>query len=275
MSDLDAKLQRRIQRYGWDKSAAHYERYWAEHLAPVQRRLLELAALRPGTRVLDVASGPGLVTFPAADAVGPTGAVLGTDLSEAMVLRGRETAQERGLTNARFERMDAEALALADSSFDVALCSLGLMYVPDPERAIAEMHRLLVPGGRLVASVWGRRDHCGWAAIFPIVDARVESQVCPLFFRLGTGETLATALQQAGFQDVEMERLPTTLHFTSAEEACGAAFRGGPVALAYARFDQSTRDAVHREYLDSLARYQDGGGYAVPGEFVLASGVRR
>ena len=104
------------------------------------------------------------------------------------------------MPNVRFERMDAEELRFPESSFDVILCALGLMYVPDPEKAVREFHRVLRPSGRAVAAVWGQRSKCGWAEIFPIVDARVQSDVCPMFFRLGTGESLRRAFAAAGFE---------------------------------------------------------------------------
>jgi SAM-dependent methyltransferase len=166
--------------------------------------------------------------------------------------------------------MDAERLDLPDASFDVVLSSLGLMYIPDTSRAIAEMRRVLKPGGRAVAAVWGARNHCGWADIFPIVDARVKSEVCPLFFRLGTGDALALELAAGGFTTVRSERLTMPLRYETPEEACGAAFAGGPVALAYARFTDDVREQVHAEYLESIVPYRDGAGYSVPGEFVLA-----
>ena len=70
---------------------------------------------------------------------------------------------------------------------------------------------------------------------------------------------------------IRLERLQTTLHYRSGEDALGAVFRGGPVALAYSRFDDATRRAVHAEYLESIAAYRAGGGYRVPGEFVVAA----
>lgn len=267
---MDPRLQRRIQRYGWDKAAHQYERSWQAQLAPAQARLLSLAALRPGERVLDVACGTGLVTTAAAEAVGPSGAVVGVDLSEAMVDLARTQAQDA--RHVRFARMDAEALDLSDAAFDVAVCGLGLMYVPDAAKAVSEMARVVVAGGRIVAAVWGARQRCGWAELFPIVDAQVRSEVCPLFFALGTAGRLASLYRETGLVDVLTERLETRLRWASANEACGAAFAGGPVALAYSRFDEATRDSVRRAYLESIEPWRDGDGYAIPGEFVIVCG---
>jgi ubiquinone/menaquinone biosynthesis C-methylase UbiE len=92
---MDAKLQRRVQRYGWDKAAESYERFWQAQLTPAQYRLIEMAALQPGEHVIDIACGTGLVTFRAADLVGPSGAVLATDISEVMAAAVREDAARR------------------------------------------------------------------------------------------------------------------------------------------------------------------------------------
>jgi SAM-dependent methyltransferase len=272
---MDAKLQRRVQRYGWDKAEAHYERFWQAQLAPAQERLLELAALQPGMRVLDVACGTGLVTFRAAALVGSSGAVTATDISDAMVTHVAAEPVRPGSAPIAARRMDAEALDFPDGSFDAALCALGLMYVPDPVAALREMRRVLSPGGRAAAAVWGARARCGWAAIFPIVESRVQSDVCPMFFALGTGDRLRHAFADAGFADVTLDRLSSLLHYASADEACGAAFAGGPVALAYSRFDGATRASAHAEYLTSIAPWRSGDSYDVPGEFVVAAGVAR
>jgi ubiquinone/menaquinone biosynthesis C-methylase UbiE len=271
---MDAKLQRRIQRYGWDKAVDVYERHWQQQLAPAQTRLLEMAALRLGERVLDVACGTGLVTCRAARQVGEHGTVVGVDVAGQMVAYAQQAATNQRLPQVTWARMDAEELLFPEGTFDVALCALGLMYVPHPVKALQEMHRVLQPGGRAVAAVWGRRDRCGWADIFPIVDARVTTEVCPLFFHLGTHDMLAQTFAAAGFKHMVSDRLSTTLAYASPEEACGAAFAGGPVALAYSRFDALTRAEVHAEYLASIAPYRIGNRYEVPGEFVIVSGQR-
>jgi hypothetical protein len=94
-----------------------------------------------------------------------------------------------------------------------------------------------------------------------------------MFFALGTGDRLRDAFIEAGFAEVAGHRLSSILHYDSAEEACGAAFAGGPVALAYSHFDAGTREGAHAEYLDSIAPWRAADGYDVPGEFVVAAGV--
>lgn len=103
----------------------------------------------------------------------------------------------------------------------------------------------------------------------------MQSEVCPLFFGLGTGDELSRTFSEAGFEGVRTERLSTALRYASEEEALGAAFAGGPVAMAYSRFEPAVKDELHAEYLASIARYRSGAGYAIPGEFVIVRGDTR
>lgn len=270
---MEKKLQLRVQRYGWDRASRAYDRGWRRQLAPAHARVLEMAELEPGDHVLEVACGTGLVTVGAAEAVGPEGRVEAVDLSEEMVVATEERVALRGLSEVvDTRRMNAERLELEDRTFDAVLCSLGLMYVPEPSAALREMHRVLRPEGRAAAAVWGARKRCGWAGIFPVVDARVQTEVCPLFFSLGTGDALARAFEDAGFEEVETERFSTELEYEDEDEALEAAFVGGAVALAYDKFDRKTREEAHRDYLATIEDYRDGDGYRIPGEFVVTRG---
>lgn len=268
---MDAKLQRWVQRRGWDRAVEEYQMFWRDQLRPAHEAVLAAARLGVGERVIDIACGTGMVTLPAAEAVGPTGAVLATDISQRMVDDVAHRAAQLGLTHVDARRCDAEDLG-AVGEFDAALCSLGLMYVPAPALAIAEMARVLPPGGRAVVAVWGERRNCGWAEVFPIVDARVSSDVCPMFFSLGGRNALVTLFERVGFVDVEERRIETELVYDDDTAAIGAAFLGGPVALAHSRFDDATRTAAHDEYLESIAPFRTGAGYRVPGEFVIVAG---
>ncbi len=269
---MNADLQRRVQRYGWDRAVPFYERGWKDQLFPAQSLMLLMADLQAGERVLETACGTGLVSLRAALAVGPSGTVVGTDISDGMIRRAQQQAEAWALPQLTFLRQDAEALRVPAGYFDAALCALGMMYFPNPLTALQQMRQRLRGGGRIAAAVWGRREACGWHPIFPIVDARVRTDVCPLFFQLGEGDNLSRTFQAAGLESVRCRRIQTTLHYADAEKALHAVFSGGPVAMAYARFDPGTRKAVHEEYLRAIEPYRKGNGYAIPGEFVVSVG---
>jgi ubiquinone/menaquinone biosynthesis C-methylase UbiE len=117
------------------------------------QRLADAAGIESGQRVLDVASGRGAVLFPAAGRAGAAGEVIGIDLAEEMARVANAEAERRGVA-ARVKVMDAEALDFPDASFDCVLCGFGVMFFPDQARALAEMRRVLKPGGRLAVSTW-------------------------------------------------------------------------------------------------------------------------
>jgi SAM-dependent methyltransferase len=273
------RLQRRVQRYGWDLAVEHYARHWQAPLAGLHARLLEQARLAPGERVLDVACGTGIVALEAARRVGPGGQVLGVDLSGRMVEAAQRLARAQGLGHAAFARMDAQALQLRDAGgddgFDAALCALGLMYAPDPAAALGEMHRVIRPGGRVAVAVWGARERCGWAPLFGIVDDEVRSEVCPLFFALGQGDALSRLCARVGLRVRTQQRLTGWLDYDNADSACDAAFSGGPVALAWSRFDATVRARVRQRYLQAIDGWREGAvAYRVPAEFVIVSAER-
>jgi len=270
---MEPGLQRRVQRYGWDKAANFYEESWKSQLKPAQMKLMEMAALKPGEKVMETSCGTGLITSLAAEAVGPDGEIIATDISGSMIDLATRRMAELNLKNVTLHRMDGEELDLEDDRFDAAICGLGLMYFPDPVQGLKEMKRVLKPGGRAVIAIWGERKNCGWAGIFPIIEKRVASDVCPMFFQQGTGKTLEHSMNEAGFHEISVERFSVELNYSTAETAVMAAFSGGPVALAYHKFDDQTKQEAHQDYLNSIAPFQHNNGYRIPGEFVVAMGV--
>ncbi len=267
-------LQRRVQRYGWDKAAEYYENNWQAQLKPAHDLLMEVSNIQPTERILDIAAGTGLITFRMAEKVGPSGNVLATDISDEMVKIGNNIVHFKEIINVIFERMDAESLSCDTTTFNLVTCALGLMYFPDPDAALVEMYKVLKKGGRAVVAVWGSRKKCGWSEIFPIIDARVNTDVCPMFFNLGESEVLKYPFENAGFKNISLLKIETKLTYASAEEACQASFLGGPVAMAYSRFDESTRNEAKIEYIKSMEPFKTENGYEIPGEFVICSGVK-
>ena len=271
---MEPALQRRVQRYGWDKAAAYYENLWQQQLKPAHDLLFDCANIQQGQKIIDIACGTGLISFRAAAATGSNGFVLGTDISEKMVELADKTSKANNIGNIRFERMDAEELKVNDEEFDVAICALGLMYAPSPVNVLKEMYRVLKNGGICIAAVWGKRDNCGWADIFEIVDKRVSSEVCPMFFNLGNDNVLEKNFGLAGFSSSKIKRTQSTLEYSTNEAACAAAFEGGPVALAYFKFPENVQKEACEEYLASIEKYKTENGYSVPGEFIIGVGIK-
>ncbi|WP_162914129.1 class I SAM-dependent methyltransferase [Taklimakanibacter lacteus] len=272
---MEAKLQNRVQRYGWDAAAKFYEEGWRAQLMPAQRTLLEVVALVAGEKVIEAACGSGLVTKEMAHAVGPSGEVLATDLSQNMTDLTRANCADDGLSWVTTARMNADDLAVAEGRFDAAVCALGLMYVPEPFAAVQSMRRAVRPGGRVVATVWGERRNCGWAEIFPIVDARVQSEVCPLFYACGVPGALAHDFARAGLTGIAEHRQKEVLEFASDRALLTAMLVGGPVALAVKRFTPQIMAEVEQEFLHSVRDHRSSDGrYLIPGEFVTVRGRR-
>jgi ubiquinone/menaquinone biosynthesis C-methylase UbiE len=137
----------------FDDVAAAYARHVAPLFLAPASDLVELAELRPGERLLDAGCGPGVAALLAAPKVGPAGAVVGVDASEAMLAIARQKAEQEGLA-ASFVKGDVEALDLPDASFDVVVSNFGLG-TTDPARALQSLRRVLKPGGRLALTHWG------------------------------------------------------------------------------------------------------------------------
>lgn len=270
-----AKLQHRIQRYGWDAGAENYQISWQENLQSVHQPMFEMAALIQGERVFEIACGNGFVTLLAAPILGDRGHIVATDISTEMIQLLNMQIEKLEVNNITTRRVAAEdTRELADGNFDAALCSLGLMYMPHPELGIRSMWQALKPGGRAVAAVWGARKNCAWAELFPIVDRVVESEVCPLFFMCGTGNTLVDQFLGEGFETVQIRRIQTSLYFENKSNMLHAFIDGGPVALAVKRFDSQTRQMVESEFLGSVSQYRSGDGFSIPAEYVVVSGVK-
>jgi len=136
------------------------------------------------------------------------------------------------------------------------------MYAPNPVNTLKEMARVLKNGGHCIAAVWGKRNNCGWADIFEIVDIRVSSDVCPMFFNLGKDNVLEKSFELAEFSTEKIKRLQTFLDYTT-EAASSAAFEGGAVASAYFKFPENVRKEASPEYLASIEKYKTEKGYAV------------
>ena len=223
---LDATEFRGTQREQWNSAATGW-RKWSELIdeaaGAVSERLVELAGVASGSRVLDVAAGYGEPSLSAAKKAGADGGVVATDISAEMLAYGRERAAEAGLDNIEFVESDAVSLDFPEDSFDAALSRWGIIFEPDGEGAAARIRGFLKPGARMAISSWGPPDQVPMLGI-PMGTAMKRLDVpppppgTPGPLSRPTPEALSGLLEGGGFSDLEVEEIIVTMEWSSPEE---------------------------------------------------------
>jgi len=273
-----AESYKKNEREMWDQFSRRYTEVVLPEFRQFGRRLIELAAIRSGMWVLDVATGPGEPALTIARRVGPRGLVVGVDFSPTMLRRARARARAIGVRNAQFHEMDAERLTFADLTFDRVVCRFGLMIMPNAERALAEMHRVLVPGGRVALAVWSAQSKVNTLGIvrrsLERHDAFHPPPGAPDFFRFGKAGAMERALRAAGFRHVRSERMTAEWVFNGPEEFWDSMKRGPSLRRALATVSPAVRRAVKADVFRSLAKYERNGRLRIPNEAVLALGIK-
>jgi len=241
-----------------------FSRFWAPGL-------VALAALQPGERVLDVACGTGLVTRLAAPEVRPTGHVTGLDYNAGMLAVARSSPRPSGVSITWVEG-DAGAMDFPDASFDLIFCQQGLQYFPDKRAALREMYRVLVPGGRVLLSVWKSAGPYN-LAVGEALERHVGVETATKFLAsrvVPDAKALYSLLVEAGFRAVEIRPSAMTMRLPSLETFVLGHLSGMPVASAVAALSEEQRSALARQVKTALQSYADGDGVAVPDEINIA-----
>jgi len=265
--------QTRSPHFGEEATARTYSQIHLPRVfTPWARILIEVVPARPGETVLDVATGPGTVAREAARLAGPTGRVVGVDISAAMLGVARGWPAEAGAAPIEYVESSATAMPLADGTFDVAYCQQGLQHMSDADAALREIHRLLQVGGRLGVATWQQSPF----GVFREVVARMgdaSAGIQPSTFGRDAAE-LRLALRAAGFTDVEVQtrELTSVLEggIPQALEVAAATSGASGLLAAPPERRQAIRDAI----AEALQPYLEGGAVRLPSIANLASAVR-
>jgi SAM-dependent methyltransferase len=279
---IDAGEFRDGQRHQWNSAATGWRR-WSELIdgaaSGISERLVELAGVEAGSRVLDVAAGYGEPSLSAGRRVGSEGAVLATDISAEMIAFGRERAAAAGLGNIEFVQSDAASLDFPAASFDAALSRWGIIFEPDAEAAAARIRSFLKPGGRVAISSWGSPDRVPFLAI-PMRTAMQHLQVpppppgTPGPLSRPTPEALGGLLEAAGFSNVEVEEAEVTFEWQSPEEFTTFIKEiAPPISAMIAPHPQEVQDETWAAITEAIREASgDGGAVRLSNLVLLAAG---
>ena len=267
----------------WQGVAEAWHRWvpvMAEWFAPMTELMFDMAEIGEGHRVLDLAAGDGDQSISAAHRVGPAGLVLSTDIASNLVEYAQASAQAAGLTQMRAQVMDAERLDVDDESFDAVISRNGLMFLPHLDRALAEVRRVLRPGGRVAAVVFSTPERSPFFSL-PVgvirrrlgLPAPQPGQPGP--FSLGADGVLADAFTAAGFADVRIEAVSTPWRMDSAAQ-CAQMEREtfGALQQMLAGLDDAEQDDIWAEIEAELSQFEDDGGFESPSEELVGVGLK-
>jgi SAM-dependent methyltransferase len=280
---FDPRLYKTTTRAQWEDAAESWHRWGPvieEWLGVATERMLDAAAVADGSRVLDVAAGAGGQSLAAARRVGPTGHVLATDISPAILEYAAKAALDAGLTTVATLEVDGEHLDVDEAGFDAVISRVGLIYFPDQQAALAGMRRALRPDGRLSAVVYSTADRNGFFAV-PVGIIRRRAQLPPPApgqpgpFSLGAPGVAEAALAQAGFRDISVEPVASPLRMASAEDCVRFERESfGALHQMLAGLPEPDRQAAWTEIGQALAEFEGPDGFEGPCEMLVISATR-
>jgi ubiquinone/menaquinone biosynthesis C-methylase UbiE len=216
-----------MQRRGWDSAAEGWKKWWKtieDGAQVVSDRLVELAQIRQGSKVLDIATGIGEPAVTAARKARPGGKVIAIDISPQMLAIAKERAEENGLGDViEFKEADAESFSLPSSGFDAIISRFGLMFLPDLPNALKTMREALVPGGRIAAAVWSTPQSVpslslAFGTVMKELGIPPPAPGTPGPFSLADKNVLQEKFRQAGYQNVKIETGNTSFRLSSPED---------------------------------------------------------
>jgi ubiquinone/menaquinone biosynthesis C-methylase UbiE len=280
---FDPVVYKETTRKQWQDAAAAWDR-WSEvierWLGPATEVMLDMAGIREGSRVLDVAAGAGGQSLVAARRVGPGGSVLATDISSSLLHFATLRAREAGFGNVETAVLDGEQLDVHEASFDAVISRVGFIYFPDQQAALQGMWRALKPGGKLAGIVYSTAQANEFFSV-PVSIIRRRAELPPPApgqpgpFSLGDPGVIEGAYERAGFNAVETRRMAAPLRLDSAAECVRFQQESfGALHQMLAGLSDDARADTWAEIEEALGRFERDGGFEAPCELMIAAGTR-
>ncbi|MGW1340730.1 class I SAM-dependent methyltransferase [Kribbella sp. NPDC002412] len=281
---FDPKVYKQTTRAQWEDAAEAWHRWGPtieDWLGDATSAMLRAAGISAGARVLDVAAGAGGQTLAAARLAGPTGRVLATDISPAILGYADRQAAEAGLETVETLEADGEDLSgLDEGSFDAAISRVGLIYFPDQQAALRGIRRALRPGGKFSAVVYSTPDRNGFFSI-PVGIIRRRAELPPPApgqpgpFSLGNPGVAEQAFTTAGFHDIAVDVVPSPVRLPTAADCVRFERESfGALHQMLSGLDESARAAAWKEITDQLTQFEAPDGFAGPCEMLVVTGTR-
>jgi ubiquinone/menaquinone biosynthesis C-methylase UbiE len=243
-------------------------------------KMLDMAGISNGHRVLDIAAGAGEQSITAAKKVGPSGFVLATDISSNILEYAKQMATQAGVNNIETKVMDGENLTLEDNSFDAVISRVGLIYFPDQQRALKEMFRVLKPGGKIAAIVYSTPEKNTFFSV-PVSIIRNRAKLPPPLpgqpgpFSLGAEGVIEKAFSLAGFINVKSELVDSPLKLPSASECVRFERESfGALHQMLSSLPDDEKALVWEEIEKELQKFESENGFTGPCEMLVAVGER-
>jgi SAM-dependent methyltransferase len=267
----------------WQAAAEAWYR-WSptlnQWLGKATDKMLEMADISSGHRVLDIAAGAGEQSITTAKKVGTSGYVLATDISANILEYAKQMAQQAGVSNIETKVMDGENLALEDETFDAVISRVGLIYFPDQQKALKEMLRVLKPGGKVAAIVYSTPDKNKFFSV-PVSIIRNRAKLPPPLpgqpgpFSLGAEGIIEKAFSQAGFTNVRSELVDSPLVLSSAKECVRFEKESfGALHQMMSSLSDPEKELVWDEIERELQKFESDKGFVGPCEMVVAVGEK-
>lgn len=252
----------------------------ADFTVPVTAALLAAAQLRPGMRVLDLASGVGDPALSEAAAVAPGGEVTATDLNAAMLAFIEAQARQRHITNIHFRQASVESLPFPDATFDAITCRFGIMFFPDLNQSLRECLRVLKAKSRVTFVAWGRREQAFFATtggiLMKFVDLPKPDPDAPNIAMFGERGRMRAALESAGFVNAAEEHRTVEGRWKGTAEEYWQQFSevAAPFRVLLHQLTPEIKSQAVHAIKSALTNFQQGPELVLPLEIVIGTATK-